>query len=75
MVKIMSNPEANCTMPASVVVESSPAGAVEVVSTGGSVPSRIQIKFQFHGKTNRKCRELVSIIRTNFQLASPLIHM
>ena len=52
MVKIMSNPEANCTMPASVVVESSPAGAVEVVSTGGSVPSRIQIYFQFLGKTN-----------------------
>ena len=34
----MSNPEANCTTPASVVVESSPAGAVEVVSAGGSVP-------------------------------------
>ena len=37
MVKIMSNPEANCTIPASVVVESSPGGAV-VVSTAGSVP-------------------------------------
>ena len=38
MVIIMSNPEANCTMPASVVVESSPDGAVVVVVTGGSVP-------------------------------------
>ena len=37
MVKIMSNPETNCTIPASVVVESSPDGAV-VVSTAGSVP-------------------------------------
>jgi len=37
MVKIMSNPEASCTTPASVVVESSPDGAV-VVSTAGSVP-------------------------------------
>ena len=37
MAKIMSNPETNCTIPASVVVESSPDGAV-VVSTAGSVP-------------------------------------
>ena len=42
MVKIMSNPEASCTTPASVVVESSPDGAV-VVSTAGSVPWRIQM--------------------------------
>ena len=38
MVIIISNSEANCTMPASVVVESSPDGAVVVVVTGGSVP-------------------------------------